>query len=72
MGATGPVKARPIVDRERCTGCGTCVQSRPAVFATGKDKVASVINAHLATTEQTCAAEAAADCPQLAIAEVDE
>jgi hypothetical protein len=42
------------------------------VFATGKDKVASVIDAHLATTEQTCAAEAAADCPQLAISEVDE
>lgn len=42
------------------------------MFATGTDKVASVINAHLATTEQTCAAEAAAECPRLAISEVDE
>jgi ferredoxin len=48
------------------------MQTCPAVFATGKDKVASVIDAHLATTEQICAAEAAADCPQLAISEVDE
>jgi ferredoxin len=44
----------------------------PAVFAIGKDRVASVTNAHLATTEQACAAEAAADCPQLSITEVDE
>jgi ferredoxin len=64
--------ARLIVDRERCIGCGTCVESCPAVFAIGKDRVASVINAHLAITEQACAAEAAADCPQLSIAEVDE
>jgi hypothetical protein len=42
------------------------------VFAIGKDKVASVSNAHLATTEHACAAEATADCPQLAIVEVDE
>jgi hypothetical protein len=42
------------------------------MFAIGKDRVASVINAHLATTEQACAAEAAAECPQLAVVEVDE
>jgi ferredoxin len=71
-GAIGPITARLIVDRERCIGCGTCVETCPAVFAIGKDKVASVINAHLATTEQACAAEAAAECPQLAVAEVDE
>lgn len=64
--------ARLTANRERCIGCGTCVQTCPAVFAIGKDKVASVSNAHLATTERACAAEAAADCPQLAIAEVGE
>ena len=59
-------------DRELCIGCGTCVGLCPEVFAIGRDKVASDINSDLATTQQTCAAEAAEDCPQVAIAEVDE
>ena len=64
--------ARLTVDRERCIGCGICEELCPEVFVVGKDKVASVINSELATTEYDCAAEAAESCPQLAIVASDE
>jgi ferredoxin len=59
------------IDRERCIGCGTCVQLCPTVFAIGDHKVAYVIEEELATGEG-CAAQAAGVCPQLAIVELDE
>ena len=71
-GQQGPIVVRLTVDRERCIGCGTCVELRPEMFAIGKDKVASVMHADLAATEQACAAEAAEECPHLAIVEVGE
>jgi ferredoxin len=60
-----------IIDRERCIGCGTCVQLCPSIFAIGDHKVAYVIDEGLAGGGG-CAAEAAGLCPQLAIVESDE
>lgn len=35
---------KPIVDKEKCIGCGTCAALCPAVFKMGEDGKSNVIN----------------------------
>ncbi len=58
--------AVPVVDPERCTGCGLCETICPEVFELGEDGIARVIDPG-ACDEAGCCEEAAESCPDEAI-----
>jgi len=58
--------ARPVVDEELCTGCGTCEALCPEVFEVRDDGIAHVIDAE-ACDDLDCCEEAAESCPEEAI-----
>ena len=55
----------PIVDKEKCIGCGTCVSIAPEVFQIAEDGKSKVINPQGAPEEKI--AEAIKSCPVQAI-----
>jgi ferredoxin len=56
----------PVVDPDRCTGCGLCETICPEVFEMGDDGIARVIDAD-ACADAGCCEEAADSCPEEAI-----
>lgn len=57
---------KAIVDHEKCTGCGLCVDTCPAVFEMD-NAVAKVIGATVPVDAIAACREAAANCPVEAI-----
>lgn len=55
----------PKVDKEKCTGCGTCVALCPEVFELGEDGIAKVKK--LDSYEDHPVQEAIGSCPVQAI-----
>jgi len=55
----------PEVDKEKCTGCGTCVALCPEVFELGEDGIARVKN--LDSYEDYPVQDAIDSCPNQAI-----
>jgi ferredoxin len=62
--------AKPVVDAELCTGCGTCEALCPEVFEVRDDGIAYVIDPG-ACDQADCCEEAAESCPEEAISFVD-
>lgn len=55
----------PVVDKEKCTGCGTCIALCPDVFVIGDDGKSGVKDAKACAN---CDCQAAIDsCPEGAI-----
>lgn len=53
------------IDKEKCTGCGICVDTCPDVFYIGGDELAEVKNP--LPQNKDCIKEAADSCPNEAI-----
>ncbi len=58
---------RPVIDRDECTGCGTCVDSCPNGVLDLVDEISEVVNEEECTGCGTCVEE----CPMGAI-EIEE
>ncbi|MBI5049858.1 MAG: ferredoxin [Nitrospirae bacterium] len=61
---------RPVVDEEKCIGCGNCAEICPSVFQLIDDK-SRVIDPDACDFAECCEA-AAENCPQEAITLVEE
>jgi ferredoxin len=60
---------RIVIDRDLCSGFGTCAELAPELFDIGPDGVAA---ARQGTTDDAGVLEVAASCPMGAIAVYDE
>jgi ferredoxin len=59
---------RIVVDRELCSGFGSCIQVDPETFALGSDGIAVAL---VASTDRDAAVSAARSCPMGAILVLD-
>lgn len=58
--------AKPVVNADLCTGCGTCEAICPDVFEVGADGIA-VVKADADCDNVGCCQEAIDSCPEEAI-----
>lgn len=61
---------KPKINKEKCTGCGMCINLCPAAFKMGEDGKAEVIQGHTCSEKCNCK-EAINSCPVLAISLIE-
>lgn len=58
---------KPVVDREKCIGCGMCEETCPEVYKLGDDGIAYVLVQSPGHEQYDCAQEGCEICPVDAI-----
>ncbi len=58
---------KAIIDKETCIGCSLCADTCPEVFKMDDNEKANVLADPVPSDQESCAEQAANDCPSNAI-----